>query len=661
MRSVKNILALLIMMAGTAMFAAKMPETAKQDNDRLIQATREGNLVAMKQLLGRGADPKVKDAEGTPVLMLAALYAPSQAVQMLLDAGADPNARNQGGATALHIAAGDSSKARALVAKGADVNVRSAAGRTPLMIAAAHDGNSSVVKLLLDKGADINARDGLKGMIFTGGGGDSALIEAAKTSDARMVQLLLDRNAEVNAVNSAGGTALHEASLRGTDAIVKLLVSRGADVNAQVKMGNFTPLIMASMSGSAPTIETLLRAGARVNDADMSGSTPLMWAAQRDRPASAAVAALLAAGAKVDTKNKMNETALTWARRRGTTSITAMLEQAGAASDPVDLGPIQPKQAGTPTPQEAITRSLAAFDKSGPVFFKTFGCVSCHQQSLPLEAAALARRAGVPINEQAQQQQMKYILGVVKPAREILLENTDILPDLQVTGPYILLGMASQNYAADGLTDALVHNLASKQQADGRWIGWAHRAPLESGDIQATAYNIRVLDLYGMSGRRREFQSRIARARDWLRSATAFTTEEKVMKLAGLAWSHAPEADIRSAAASVLADQRPDGGWGQLATLPTDAYATGKAMVMLHQGAHLGVSSDAYRKGVQYLLASQYDDGSWHVRTRSFPFQPLKPTGYPHGRDEWISAAGASWATMALAYSLEPAEQVAKR
>ena len=39
---------------------------------------------------------------------------------------------------------------------------------------------------------------------------------------------------------------------------------------------------------------------------------------------------------------------------------------------------------------------------------------------------------------------------------------------------------------------------------------------------------------------------------------------------------------------------------------------------------------------------------SWHVRRRAFPFQPTMNSGFPHGRDAWISAAATSWAVMAL-------------
>jgi len=40
------------------------------------------------------------------------------------------------------------------------------------------------------------------------------------------------------------------------------------------------------------------------------------------------------------------------------------------------------------------------------------------------------------------------------------------------------------------------------------------------------------------------------------------------------------------------------------------------------------------------------------VRSRGFGFQPYFETGFPHGRDQFISAAATSWAVMALAHTL---------
>jgi hypothetical protein len=54
-------------------------------------------------------------------------------------------------------------------------------------------------------------------------------------------------------------------------------------------------------------------------------------------------------------------------------------------------------------------------------------------------------------------------------------------------------------------------------------------------------------------------------------------------------------------------------------------------------------------------LDTQMDDGSWHVRSRAAGFQPYFDNGFPHGVDQWISAASTSLATIALTLASQPA------
>jgi hypothetical protein len=42
------------------------------------------------------------------------------------------------------------------------------------------------------------------------------------------------------------------------------------------------------------------------------------------------------------------------------------------------------------------------------------------------------------------------------------------------------------------------------------------------------------------------------------------------------------------------------------------------------------------------------------VKSRAIPLQPHFESGFPHGRDQFISAAGSNWATMALALAVRP-------
>ena len=84
-----------------------------------------------------------------------------------------------------------------------------------------------------------------------------------------------------------------------------------------------------------------------------------------------------------------------------------------------------------------------------------------------------------------------------------------------------------------------------------------------------------------------------------------------------------------------------------VASMPSTAYATGKALMALHT-AGVAASDATYQRGVQFLLATQLEDGSWFVKTRALGLQPYFDNGFPRAFDQWISAAGTSWATMAL-------------
>ena len=87
--------------------------------------------------------------------------------------------------------------------------------------------------------------------------------------------------------------------------------------------------------------------------------------------------------------------------------------------------------------------------------------------------------------------------------------------------------------------------------------------------------------------------------------------------------------------------------------LRSDAYATGQALYALRIGGGMSPSHETYQKGITRLLQTQLPDGTWLVQTRSYPVQPYFESGFPHGPDQWISAAATSWATMALAFALD--------
>jgi hypothetical protein len=171
---------------------------------------------------------------------------------------------------------------------------------------------------------------------------------------------------------------------------------------------------------------------------------------------------------------------------------------------------------------------------------------------------------------------------------------------------------------------------------------------------------VRTLTLFPIPGREKQLEKNLRRAQAWLMGVKPRNMEERNMRLMGLVWSNAAWSDIDAAMKDVLANQRSDGGWSQLPQLESDAYATGSSLYALHQ-AGMKPSDEHYYSGVRFLLKNQYRDGAWFVKTRSFPTQPYFESGYPFGRNQWISAQGAAWASLAIAEALSKGQPAPAR
>jgi hypothetical protein len=298
----------------------------------------------------------------------------------------------------------------------------------------------------------------------------------------------------------------------------------------------------------------------------------------------------------------------------------------------------------------AIDRSLPLLQKADVSFIQKTGCVSCHHNSLVAMAVATARQHGFRVDEKVAASQVKAAGAYIEGWRDRSVQGIGIAGG-QDTVSYILFGLLSEHYPSDAGTDAQAFFLKIRQSPDGRWRIAARRPPIESNDIEVTAVSMRSLQIYAPKARQAEFQQAIDRARDWLVTAKPESTEERAFRLLGLFWAKGPQATIDEAARELIADQRPDGGWSQTPTLTSDAYATGQAIAALRESGVLKADDPVYVRAAQYLLNTQYEDGSWYVKNRANPVQAPFESGFPHGRDQWISAAATSWATEALALS----------
>jgi ankyrin repeat protein len=616
------------------------PRPADPRATRLMAELRDGNREAFERMLREEpATARLTGPGGSTPLMYAALYGDAETVRMVLDAGADPNVQNDAGATALMWAVDDLEKTTLLLKRGADVNALSEDGRTPLLIATGYHGAGEVVKLLLEHGADPSVKaPSYRGPI-------SPLRQAAELGDDVVLRLLLERGADVK---GAGPFPLAGALNARSRACVDMLL--GSTNPEAVRMAIlFVSPPFGDMHALADrgTVKLLIERGADVMARDGAGRTALMLAAHCDSLPLDSISALLEGGAEVNAKTADGKTALDFARMRGNTPVLDLLIKAGAKSDSKSSKP-----AAKPDParsaRAAVERSLPLLQRADAAFLERTGCVSCHHNTLTAMTVAAARKNGLDVDEETAGSQLKKTASYLENWRERALQDVGI-PGEPDTVSYVLLGLAAENHAPDAATDAMARFLKSRQLPDGHWRLLAHRPPIESSEIEVTAVSMRALQVYAPKARRSQYESAVRRAAQWLVRARPANTEDRAFQLLGLKWSGADEATIREAASDLRSQQHPDGGWSQLPTLESDAYATGQALVALNEGAGLERNDLAYQRGVQFLLNTQLKDGSWYVQSRAIAFQPYFESGFPHGHDQWISAAATNWAVMALA------------
>ena len=287
--------------------AMATPAMAGALEDRLADAVRDNDVVAVKSLLGRHANPNARLADkstaltwavdrqsgemvkallaagakadivdfqgATPVVVACQLGDPG-IVTSLLKAGANAKAARPDGISAFALCAGTSTPAalQAMIAKGASVNGADPQGVTPLMRAAAR-GNADNVAFLAKHGANVNA---------VADKGFTALFFALRSKEARSPVILLDAGADARAVLPADGTTVAAAAvLENNEAFAEMVVAKGVDLAQHDTQGR--QLIHLAAAGDDPALVKLLLS--RGVDANVMSAPPPNAPPRRPGPA----------------------------------------------------------------------------------------------------------------------------------------------------------------------------------------------------------------------------------------------------------------------------------------------------------------------------------------------------------------------------------------
>jgi hypothetical protein len=316
------------------------------------------------------------------------------------------------------------------------------------------------------------------------------------------------------------------------------------------------------------------------------------------------------------------------------------------ALDRLSQGPLP-----APAPSQirtAVAKSLPLLEKSCAEYTAQRECFSCHHQALPLLALTVSRSRGFPVSAEVVQKQMEFTAHSLAKDRDKYRQGRGQGGQADTAG-YALLALELGRWKADETTSAVAEYLLLRDKDSDHWHITSRRPPSEATSFTTTYLALRGLHAFASREQTERATARIERTRRWLLATPAKDTEDRVFRLGGLRLAGASDQELQAAVQDLVHTQQKNGGWGQTAELAADAYATGSALVMLHQAGSMPVSDLVYQRGIAFLVAKQQADGSWFVHSRSKPFQTYFESGFPHGQDQFISIAASSWATAALA------------
>ena len=302
----------------------------------------------------------------------------------------------------------------------------------------------------------------------------------------------------------------------------------------------------------------------------------------------------------------------------------------------------------------AIRRAIPLLEKAAAGSARERKCFTCHSQALPVIAMAEARMRGFDINEDVFESQVEHTAANLKRGLAGYLKGKGQGGRVMTAG-YALWTLEAGDRKSDETTTAVVHYLLEFQKDDQRWHQASSRPPSSGSDFANTYLALRALREFATGDQREAADSRTRAVGKWLLETDANETEDRVFRFRTLPYVDADKVEIDAARDRLISAQRDDGGWSQKSDMTSDAYATGTVLAaLLRDGSKQ--ADPSIKRGVDYLLDSQLEDGSWHVVTRATPFQPYFETGFPHEKDQFISTTATGWATIALTLTLPEAK-----
>ncbi len=288
-----------------------------------------------------------------------------------------------------------------------------------------------------------------------------------------------------------------------------------------------------------------------------------------------------------------------------------------------------------------LVKSLAFLDKAGDTWIEEKSCNGCHHLPELLWSHREAKRRGFAIDQAKLDEWIEWANPKTK----------DIGAGLEQAG---LMLMALPEKPPPSAVEVILKN----QKADGSWNPSGQMSNMQRRDpaeVKGNSARLFLLALAASDAKPEVVEEAKKKAKGFLEDKLPPKALETLIYRCLYERKFGTPEAAEALRAEVIKQQHADGGWGYILAEPaSNALGTGQALYLLGQTGG-DDAAEVVRRGQQWLLAHQGQDGGWLADIRQFSkLDRSKPDKAKSLKDATMIYTdwGTSWATLGLLQGL---------
>lgn len=315
--------------------------------------------------------------------------------------------------------------------------------------------------------------------------------------------------------------------------------------------------------------------------------------------------------------------------------------------DPI-LAQVDPGTPAEPSEvQRAVERGLFYVERQSMVWWNDHKCFACHEGSMLLFSHNVAKRQGVPIDQEKLDfwTDRWWFTGAQSKVRE--KNKKDVGGALSIAFNLLYRDLDRERSPGDiPAIEEILSTMLEGQLPGGNWTN-DPRLRLDPWIILALA-SAEKSKLAIDPALRRDVTTTRQRSEEWFVNNRPALPEKNEELAAWVVYDHerGEQAQEKLVLDELLSRQRPDGGWGMTKDSENHLLVTGAALFALKS---VGLSNEhrAVAQAQRFLLDRQQADGRWREKGRFFHLDK-----YYDSTDAWTSGIVA--AALSLTLNLPP-------